>query len=216
MAYDKPVSPSGLKLFKQCRRRWHNTYVLGNREPAGRAAERGTRLHELLENFFRGAPYPASDKTLAPWRRFMEALTIHNPTPEADLAVDKDWKPVAFDDESAFFRGKADLTIVAGGALRILDWKSGRVYDEHEQQADAYVAMAPQHTAASAEFVYLDAPLTVKSWTYTPDRRDDIIASIITDVTTVRECEDFYPSPGKGCDWCLLSWRKGGDCRAAP
>jgi len=218
MSYDKPISYSGKKLFKQCPKRWHNTYVLGQREPSGPAAERGTRLHEKLEKFFiephRG--YPKDDKVLAPWRRVMEALTLYSPTPEANLAVDKDWSPVAYDDPAAFYRGKADLMFTTCGELHIHDFKSGRKYPEHEEQGLSYVALSAEYPRMHTCFTYLDHPLDMLEFTYTPTQREDHIAGLINEINEIRATTEFLPKANDGCKWCPLSWRKGGDCHAAP
>jgi len=216
MSYAKPISYSGKKLFKQCPKRWYHTYVLGEREPSGPAAERGTRLHDKLEQFFlRGTGYPQDDKVLAPWRRVMEALTLYDPSPEAALAVNKDWEPVDFDSPDAFYRGKADLKFSRSGEVHIFDWKSGKKYPDHEEQGMSYVAMAPEHTLAHTCFVYLDSPLDMLEFQYTPTQREDHIAELINEINEIRATTEFLPKPNDGCKWCPLSWRKGGECHAA-
>ena len=105
MNYSKPLSYSGLSLWKQCPRRWAHQYVEGNREPPGPAARRGTMLHEKLEDYFRGSPYPLGDSTLAPWAKYMEALLGQALEPECKLAVLDDWTPTDFDDPKALARG---------------------------------------------------------------------------------------------------------------
>lgn len=213
--YNKPISYSGLKLFKQRPKRFHHQYVLGNKEPSGKAAERGTRLHDLLEKFFLGGEYP-NDPVLEPWRGFMEELLAYDPTPEAALAVTEDWAPCAFDDPAAYYRGKADLMFTLDGVHHILDWKSGKKYDEHKLQGESYVAMSPSHEGYRTCFVYLDSPLDIAEFTYTPEERIQHIAAVCEDVDTVRSTEHFEANPGDACRWCPLDWRKGGECKNAP
>jgi len=214
--YDKAISHSGKKLFKQCPKRWYHTYILGEREPSGPAALRGTMLHDKLEQFFiRGTGYP-DDNTLRPWRRVMEALTLYNPTPEAAMAVDKDWNPVDFDSPDAFYRGRADLSFVRDGELHIFDWKTGRKYADHPDQGLSYVAMSPEYPRTHTAFFYLDSPLDVVEHQYSPTEREDHIAELIQEITTIREATEHPPTAGEGCKWCALSWRRGGSCHAAP
>ena len=214
--YDAPISYSGKSLFKECPKRWEDNYIRGNRPPSGKAAERGTKLHDELETFFKGTPYPRDNTVLAPWRRFMEALTIYLPTAEGELAVTADWKPCSFDDPKAFYRGKADLFFNLGGILHILDWKSGRKYDTHEDQGKSYVAMSPEHDSYRTGFVYLDHPLEVLEFEYTQTEREDHIAELIKEVNGIRTATEYPATPSdKACQWCPLSWRKGGECKSA-
>lgn len=214
--FNYPISYSSKSLFFECRYRWHDVYINGNRQPPGRAAKRGTDLHDSLENFFLGKAYPKT-VDLAAWRPFMEDLTTHNPVPECELAVDSNWKQVAYDHESAYARGKADLHFEKDGTLHILDWKSGGIYaDKHKAQGEMYVALSPESERYRTEFVYLDHPKIVHAYEYSDKERRSLIVKIIDEVETIRHATDFSPTPNDGCKWCPLSWRKGGDCVKAP
>lgn len=46
------ISPSQLKKFRECKRKWGFTYLEGIREPTKPAAFLGTCIHELLEEYF--------------------------------------------------------------------------------------------------------------------------------------------------------------------
>ena len=116
--YTKALSYSGMRLFKDCPKRWAHKYIDGNKEVSGKAAERGTRIHEQLEAFYKGAPFP-SDPVLSPWRRALEALTLYNPVAEGEIAVDSAWNSVKFDAEDAYLRGKIDLAYMDGSTLVI-------------------------------------------------------------------------------------------------
>lgn len=215
--YSKPLSYSGLSLYKKCPRRWHHTYILGNRSAPGQAAQRGTYLHELLEDYFRGKiPYPSGNKALAPWQPFMEGLAKFNPVAEGEVAVNKDWKKCGFDDPEAYFRGKKDLEIDTGiSCLMLFDWKSGRVYDDHIFQGKAYTAASPGYEYYRVFFVYLDSPLLIKSWTYTGKEREVLEAQLIEQIEEVRNATEYPATPSDECTYCELSWRNGGDCKRA-
>jgi hypothetical protein len=45
------TSPSQLSTFRDCRRKWFRVSVLGERPPSSPAAERGTRVHEQIEQW---------------------------------------------------------------------------------------------------------------------------------------------------------------------
>lgn len=215
--YEKTLSYSGISLYKKCPKQFESAYVNGVRQEAGPAAQRGTKLHEALELFFMGAtPYPKDDKVLSPWRRFMEVITLEEPTPEAKLAVFSDWQPASFDDPSAELRGAADLLSRRDDTLIIRDWKSGRRYDTHKDQGEYYVAMAEGADRYVVEFVYLDSPIEVDAFTYCAAEREDLRGAIEETIKLVRGDEEYLPTPSEdACRYCPLSWRVGGTCTDA-
>ena len=215
--YNRPISYSGKSLFKECPYRWHDVYILGNRQPSGKAADRGTYLHELLEDFFQGStPYPSGNRALAPWQPFMEGLATYEPTAEGEVAVTKEWTRCNFNDPNAYFRGKKDLDIEAGSTLILYDWKSGKVYDSHVDQGKAYSALSTGYDKYIVNFVYLDIPLHIKRWEYSAAQVEEIKAELREEIEIIRNVEVYEKTPGDHCRWCHLSWRNGGDCKRAP
>jgi hypothetical protein len=209
-----------LSTYKKCPKLWQWNYVLGNREPDKPAALRGSDLHLRLEEFFKGGSYPSTIAALKPWQRFMENLTRYNPSPEAALAVNKEWQPCGFEDKDAYARGKADLLYTLDRRRHILDWKSGRVYPDHEAQGEMYVAMdedTGEYELFETQFVYLDIPLHVVPRRYSHGDRQIKIAKLIQQIDIVNADEVYAPTPShESCRYCPLSWRNGGDCRSAP
>lgn len=215
--FNYPISFSSKSLFNECRYRWADVYINGNRQPPGRAAQRGTALHDKLERFFLGNGYPRSDGDLAAWQPFMENLTQYSPVPECELAVDAKWQQTPYDAENAYARGKADLRFENNDTLYILDWKSGGIYaDKHKEQGEMYVALSPERERYRTEFVYLDHPKIVHAHEYTHKERRTLVMKLIDEIETIRHATDFSPTPNSGCKWCPLSWRKGGSCVKAP
>lgn len=216
--YTKPLSYSGMKLFKQCPRRWESRYIHKKYEPQGKAASRGVDLHTEIENFFvdhmvnslKSAP-------LTPWRQFMANLTLRNPSVEAKMAVNEHWEPVDFNDPAAYYRGMADLKYEDNTRLHIFDWKSGKIYPDHVDQGRTYMALSPEYEEYHVHFVYLDLPMEVHSFKFTHNDRIQEIRTLKEDIELVRTTTVYEPKPHhQTCQWCPLSWRKGGECRAAP
>lgn len=218
MPYDKPISYSGMSLYDKCPRQWHLRYVEGVRGESGKAAERGTRLHDLLEKYFKGEiPYPSGDKCLAPWKKYMEELKLQAPSAEAEVAVDQFWRPVPFEDPSAWFRGKKDLDIRTDEVKFIFDWKSGKIYEDHVKQGRAYVALDPEDFENyEVRFAYLDIPHHVQSWPYTHTDKVNFRTELDRKIEVIRLDDQWKPNPDDHCRWCELSWRNNGSCTAAP
>lgn len=215
MPYTKAVSYSGLSLYRQCPHRWHDNYVLGNRQPSGAAADRGTYIHELLEDYFLGkTPYPSGNALLKKWTDQITALMAHSPTAEGEVAVSRDWAPVSFADPVAYVRGKVDLTFQTA-ARHIYDWKTGKVYPTHAEQGQVYVALSPECDDYVVQMWYLDQPHHIAEWKYTRKDRDEIIVKLVDEVDALRSATEYPATPNDGCQWCHLSWRNGGDCKRA-
>lgn len=216
MSYDKPLSYSGMSLYKKCPKLWHDCYILGNRTSAGPAAERGTILHTKLEDYFNGkGPYPSADKCLKPWQKYMEDLKAKGLRAEGEVAVNRKWERVAYDDPKAWFRGKMD----GDHDANIYDWKSGKIYDNHKDQGEAYAALSsPDHPECdfNVRFVYLDIPLHVAEWDVSIAMVREIKERTDSDIQVIRLDSTWHPTPGDNCKWCQLSWRRGGKCEAAP
>lgn len=220
MAYDKPLSYSGLSLYRRCPRAWAHVYVEGNRTPPAKAAMRGTRLHEALENYFNGGLWPESNEVLRPWKAHMYELATYFPTAEKQLAVDEYWYTTGFDSPNAQFRGAVDLVYVLDDTLHVKDWKSGKQYLSHKGQADMYAGLSWAEYGINkvcVEMVYLDIPKTVTSWNYRREDIDSIAKELNEEAKIVRADEEYLPTPSNdACKWCPLSWRNGGSCDKAP
>jgi hypothetical protein len=204
-----------MSLHKQCPKKWHDVYILGNREPSGAAAERGTMLHDLLEKYFKGSPYPTGEKCLAKWEPYMSALKARGLVAEGEVAVNKDWGRASYEDPTAWFRGKIDGEIDPN---EIYDWKSGKIYDTHVNQGAAYSALsASTDEQRVVRFVYLDIPHHVQEWTYSRGQVQDIQGELDQTIQAIRVAEEWPPLPSQqSCGWCKLSWRNGGTCTSAP
>lgn len=208
--YDKPISYSGLSLYNKCPKKWAWSYILGNREPSGAAAERGTMLHDLLEKYFKDlAPYPTGQSCLVKWQPYMKELKDCGLVAEGEVAVFEDWTPAKFDDPMAWARGKID-----GETDDVYDWKSGKIYDDHWMQGLFYCAMRDKRYA---HFVYLDIPLHVESFAFSTDEVQDARGQIDDKIRIIRADEEWAATPSqRECGWCKLSWRNGGSCTSAP
>lgn len=211
-------SYSSISLYNKCPRQWEWRYAHGQYGPPNPAADRGTEIHALLEEFFRGAPYPSAVKALVPWQRFMEGLLKYEPKPEAEWAVDEDWESCDYSNPGALMRGKVDLVYTDDvGTRHILDWKTGRVYDDHKKQGMAYVALDPEiRSKWRTQFVYIDLPVQTAQWNYTIDDRVDIKERLDNTIAAISADTVYEPTPSPGaCRFCELSYKKGGNCTRA-
>ena len=218
--YEKPISYSGLSLYKRCPLAWKHAYIDGNRGAPGKAAMRGTKLHEKLEKYFTDGYWP-NDLTLMPWKAHMYDLATRFPMAEEQLAVKADWSPSDFNDPTAHLRGAVDLSYIESHTYHFKDWKSGGIYSTHEGQCDMYACLGlatyPDCKGVEGEMVYLDHPRQTRQWSYSRGEVQDLMGAIDAEVLVLRMDEEYAPTPSQdGCKWCPLSWRNGGACDKSP
>ena len=117
------VSYSGLKTFEQCPRRYYETKVIKiHPHQDTDATLYGKAVHEACELYIRdGKPLGGHSR----FKSLLDQLNSINGDKhcEMELAVCKDGKAVAFDDENAKFRGIADLVIIDGTKAYVFDYK---------------------------------------------------------------------------------------------
>jgi hypothetical protein len=215
MSYSKPLSYSSLSLWKKCPAQWEWKYILGHFDPPGRAADRGTELHDTIETFYTypESSLPQRDPFWRPWAPLLQGLRPHAPVAEGEVAVNDQWAPVSYKDPSAMYRGKLDLSLNAGKTRFILDWKSGRIYDEHHQQGKDYVALSPDgFDNYVVYFVYLDQPTIIHRWEYSAEDRVALQQDVTERVLEVRSAKHYPFNKGDHCRWCSRSKNKGGNC----
>ena len=59
------VSASSIELYRSCPRKWYYTYLLGRRGKATEAMLRGTKVHELLEEYLLNGTVPSGRSQVA-------------------------------------------------------------------------------------------------------------------------------------------------------
>ena len=95
------TSPSQLSTFQDCKRKWWRISVNGERQPPTAAAERGSRVHEQLENYLMYGEQCTDGTALAMLEHLPSAGTVR-----------KDFVEVAFSamfDFAVPIRGRVDL-----------------------------------------------------------------------------------------------------------
>lgn len=116
------ISPSQVKTYRDCPRKWWYASVLKLPQPSSEAAEFGSRVHDILERCA-ATKVPPSDETkegqvaLYLWKAFSEYLPEwYNASP----VVEDAWKSATAYDLPA--RGRSDL--VFADRSMVVDWKT--------------------------------------------------------------------------------------------
>lgn len=181
------------------------------------AADRGTRLHELMEHAAgTGARLTGA---LTRWNPYILALRKDWPIVrvEQEVALDKHWKPVPYKDPRMWWRGKLDVLALnlPAGRAKAVDWKSGQIYGSNADQVRLYAGVAFEYDPAirevEVELVYLDQKKGISEtiqradW---PDAKVDFSSRAHAMLSSRR----FPLKPGAHCSYCEFGPRKGGPC----
>jgi len=204
-------SYSKLKNFETCPKRYYNIDVTKRvKEEEGEELAYGNQLHAALANAISGkAPLPDSFKKMQKWVDLVTGQVTNGdnmPTilVEQKLAIDKDYGPTSFFDNSAWYRGVADVIKISGPVAVVLDWKTGKILEDGIQLALMAQCVFAHHAGVQkirTEFIWLKHDARTRC----DFTRDDMISVWSTLLPRVGALErahktnEFPPKPGGLC-----------------
>lgn len=214
----KAWSYSAVSQHKKCPLAFRFRRIDRLPEPEGAPLLRGHDIHAHLAHYLtHGHWIPDSPNTPSDhWKGALDALRERGAKPEQQVAFNKDWIPVAWYAPDAFVRVVFDAIIMERDYIEIIEFKSGKVYPEHEQQKRLYALAAMKyHPPAQIGGVRL--------WYIDQKEEGDSYAAHRHSVPMLEvEFENFpreflqdtlYPArPGVHCRWCHFRRSNGGPC----
>lgn len=210
------MSPSQIKTFRECARKWGFRYVDGIKTPSTAAAELGTRVHAVLEAYLAGKDIEADEREIKLAMSAIEHLPDPSDVDPKDLERPIDFTVPVVGSRGVRFSGFVDLDHVTFSGHTVYDHKTssnpakwGLTEAElpHDPQAVIYAAaaMAGGSHKVDLQWTYIRTRGKLESF---PVRatltRDDIrerlppiieTASEILEALHVVEANDLPPSP---------------------
>lgn len=181
--------------------------------------DRGSRLHKEIEN---SILYDlALGKELASIDEFVANLMVMKArgiavVPEFKFGLDMNMNRCEFFRAPGLrVRCALDVFVNDTGKILTVDWKTGRYYAEHREEARFYgamTAMAMKAAQATTLYVYIDNP----QCTFGEDI-DDVAAVVSRNYESFRKADEYLDSPGANgkirlidppmqpgnqCTWC--------------
>ena len=206
--------------YEQCPYRVKLKHIDKVPEERAEAAERGTAIHQLAEDFVRGKLKDLPSEL----RHFAAEFTVlrdefkaGNVSLEGEWGFDKDWMPT--DWRSAWLRVKGDAVLTRPGQAVVIDHKTGKKHGnelKHGEQVQLYAIATlirnPALSEITVELWYLDKDdITDKTYT-----RADALRYVQPFTKRAEKlCSDteFRPNPNIfSCQWCPFGPNKGGQC----
>lgn len=210
-------SLSSLGTFEKCQLRYKLQNIDKLPITRGEAANRGVETHKVIEDYIndkeKGLP-----TNLNFWTQTLDQLRERGAKAEVRISLTREWTPTEWNAEDVWFRGILDLLVIGGTRGEVYDWKTGKIYPDHDDQKSIYSAAVlgihPDLHEVSATHVYVDLnqqrqktfhrdnlPELRKHW--------EVRASFLERTSP----DDMIPSPGYHCRYCPFSAKVGGPCR---
>ena len=199
-------SYSKLKNFRTCPRR-HKEIDLDKRfkDKENEVLTWGNSVHAALANrLSKGLPLPKGMETFEPLINRLEQAPGTKFMVEQKLAINKDFKPVGFFAEDAWFRAVVDVLILNPPVALMVDYKAGKILDDPQQMAlssQCVFSHYPEIQAIRTEYWWLAHDTITRT-----DFRRDQMAPIWRAVwPRIQELEQAYntnnypPIPGGLC-----------------
>lgn len=236
------MSPTSLKTFQQCAQKYYRQYITKEiKWKQSDAAARGDVIHKLMENaIIFGWENVSWHQTEEPPSVYNTAYSFYeaikklkdngwNVQTELETATDGFGNVTGWMDKDSWLRSKIDVcaTHPDKDTSIIVDFKSGRVYEEDRVQLDINAMTLKPITGLSkykVMFAYIDQNI-IKHFDVTVDidkpREFDLLRNAGTGlmdtmilINKLQEYTDrnFWPEQkNKFCNWCQL--KKDGKCK---
>lgn len=219
-------SYSRLLDFEQCPFRYAMKFIQRVPEEKSEAADRGTAIHQLAEDFVAGRKQklPAELKKFEEdfeslHRRFKEGLV----SLEGEWGFDADWLPTNY--KTAWLRMKADAVSFMSPSKQhavVIDYKTGKRFGneiKHGEQVQLYALATairePTVQNITVELWYLDKD----ELTTTEYKRSHAMSFVkpfgqrAARIEKAHKLNAFPPNPNQfTCQWCPYGPNKGKQC----
>lgn len=211
-----PWSLTSLQTFEQCGLKYKLKYVDKIPEKRSDAASRGVDRHKIIEDQFLTVAPPLPDD-LSHYGPFLQGLKKYDCKPELKLAMTRGWEPCDWSSQDVWWRGVVDLLVLNGSQIGYLyDWKTGKVYPDHDDQKEIYsIAVSshyPELREVRATHVYVDLGKN-KEKHFHVDQLRTLRDRWVRRVNYPETAVEFIPNPTFKCRYCSYSREKGGPCQ---
>jgi len=220
-------SYSSISTFEQCPAKFNFAYNLRvkvEREPPSPAMERGTKIHNSVDDYLQGKSeflHPDIHKNYGQW---MMGIREGGGTilPEWKWGITWDFKPCSYDDQVCMMHGFMDLVVIPDDEkanLPLYEWKTGKAYPEpHASQvckyATALMIHHPERPGVDAMVTYFDQQ--DYKGIYYPNGMMNNYQHMLRDSIDKIIFEKRFPTkPSFKCKWCKFSRDNGGPCPVA-
>lgn len=223
-------SYSRYACYQECPRKAKYKFVDKLQEPGSSAMDRGSAMHAFAEELITGKMSAKEDDKVKyePFRTEFKTSVLPNfktdaavakkgkPAAEQEWAFTTQWLPTSWFGRDAWCRVKTDLIFTRSKELVIVDHKTGKRREEHQNQLSLYALggfiMYPEVEHISTEVWYLDQGMPWTKGSYERDELPDIKNAWLDKTRAMLTDTLFAPRPSNACRWCHFRKSNGGPC----
>jgi CRISPR/Cas system-associated exonuclease Cas4 (RecB family) len=135
------------------------------------------------------------------------------PFVEHKIAINRNFTFIPWD--VSYGRCVLDAAYLEGDEVHVQEWKTGKMYDDHEEQRKINLLFSRACWVASTYTIqtyYFDLGKK-KKLVLTHEELDDVRRELEPRLTIMENDDILAPRPGHYCNWCSYSRYKGGPCR---
>lgn len=214
-----PYSYSQYSTHAKCGLKYRYRYVDKVDVPREQSAamNRGTMLHNSIEAFLKKEieALPVEIDYYTQWLSHLRDTPEITVSPEHKYAFKSDWTLTDWDDPDAYVRTILDLQVKTKDALNVVEFKTGKEYDDHTEQRQLYGLAAllaePEYSEVTVTGTYLDLK-QVRPQTYNRQYVDEMKERWTSYFDLLQKPETWIANPSYSCKWCPFSKYNGGPC----
>tara|TARA_R110000803_G_scaffold19044_1_gene50285 strand:+ start:53 stop:709 length:657 start_codon:yes stop_codon:yes gene_type:complete len=208
---DYTWSFSSLKQYQNCPKQYHEIRVLKNYTvKENEAMIYGKEVHTAVENYVRDGVELA--KNYQKFKGMVDELIAipGEKLCELEMALTRDKKPCAFDDENRWVRGIADLVIIDEDYAFVVDYKTGSNKYPDTKQLKLMALMLFEHfpkvnkVKAGLMFLAKDSFITAQYKRADMEKHWGTFNKILTRLDASYEYDNWRPNPTPLCGWCSV------------
>ena len=226
------VSHSRMKTHEGCARKAKYKFIDRLKEPSNEAMERGLQKHKELEHWvntmaghavhedydgskIRGGIYDTIREHYAQDLLGKRQAEHYKVSAEMQVAFNREWEVCDWFGPQTWMRVVFDLVGISpcGNHIVLYDWKTGKIYPDHDEQADLYAVAGYYMGAASVDvkFFYLDQN-TVQPYNYDRDELESLVEKVEARAKAVTSDRIYATNPSWRCQYCHFRAENGGPC----
>lgn len=208
--------------YKKCPAFAKFKHVLRIAEPGNDAMTRGAAIGEMANKFAKARKTTKCPPQLQTFEQEFRELQKKVVMAEEEWCFTSAWKRTGWFDKDAWCRVKVDACFVDGKARRakVIDYKTGKVREEHEEQLDlyalaAFIVLENEVDEVEVELWYLDQGVQKpdEPRVYLRDEVPALKKKWEKDVAPMLRDTRFQPKPSKACTWCFYRAANKGPCK---
>lgn len=200
-------SYSRFQTYEQCPLKAKFQFIDKLKTASSPALEKGLAFHKECERFLKGE-VDRVPPLLNTFAKELRKLRKDRAKSEVEWTLNSQWQPTTWFAKDAWCRLKVDAMFTKKNILTMIDFKTGKVREDHQDQLSLYALVAfllmPEITEVKAELWYFDTA-HVTSMTYMREELEQLQAKWQDKTSAMLSDTDFAANPGFMCRFCSFS-----------